>query len=183
MAERQSGKTARKTDRHQSADAPFQRCRGRAHPQTRNRKMADTRARSCEFRPPHRGPHEAHASRERTGRSSGTGVGIAHELLDQAHHLATYEGTNPTQAGLRRAVSTAYYALFHLLTDEAARGWGSSAEARSGVGTRISARVNEKHITEIQRSDLARLAWHRTAHSAGAQAGRRRVCGTSGRAP
>jgi hypothetical protein len=41
-------------------------------------------------------------------------LGIAQDLLEQAEHLATYKGVAATQADLRRAVSTAYYALFHL---------------------------------------------------------------------
>jgi uncharacterized protein (UPF0332 family) len=45
------------------------------------------------------------------------------QLLEQAHHLANRERTKPRQASLRRAVSTAYYALFHLLTTEAAKNW------------------------------------------------------------
>ncbi len=43
------------------------------------------------------------------------------DLLDQADHLATKEPKKPRQASLRRAVSAAYYALFHLLIDEATR--------------------------------------------------------------
>jgi hypothetical protein len=43
------------------------------------------------------------------------------ELLEQARHLATREHRRPKQASLRRAVSAAYYALFHLLTDESTR--------------------------------------------------------------
>lgn len=42
------------------------------------------------------------------------------DLLVQAKHLATREPKRPKQASLRRAVSTAYYALFHLLSDDAA---------------------------------------------------------------
>lgn len=38
-------------------------------------------------------------------------------------HLANRERTRPKQASLRRAVSTAYYALFHLLIAEAALNW------------------------------------------------------------
>jgi uncharacterized protein (UPF0332 family) len=60
-------------------------------------------------------------------------VGIAQDLLSQASHIATYEGENPSQASLRRAVSTAYYALFHLLTEEAALLWRGSPEAGTGV--------------------------------------------------
>lgn len=41
------------------------------------------------------------------------------DLLEQAGHLARKEPKRPKQASLRRAVSTAYYALFHLLIDEA----------------------------------------------------------------
>jgi hypothetical protein len=48
-------------------------------------------------------------------------VGLAQDLLQLATHLTTYGGDNPTQAALRRAVSTAYYALFHLLTEDAAQ--------------------------------------------------------------
>lgn len=41
------------------------------------------------------------------------------DLLEQARHLARREPRRPTQVSLRRAVSAAYYALFHLLTSEA----------------------------------------------------------------
>src|SRR5882724_7217362 len=60
-------------------------------------------------------------------------MGLAQDLLNQADHLATYEGGNPSQASLRRAVSTAYYALFHLLIEEAALLWQGSAESRTGI--------------------------------------------------
>ncbi len=43
------------------------------------------------------------------------------ELLKQAHFLARKEPKKPTQASLRRSVSASYYALFHLLVDEATR--------------------------------------------------------------
>ena len=60
-------------------------------------------------------------------------MGIAQDLLRQANHLATYEGNNPTQTSLRRAVSTAYYALFHLLLEHAALRWQGTPEARHGL--------------------------------------------------
>lgn len=44
-------------------------------------------------------------------------------LLEQAKHLANRERKRPRQASLRRAVSTAYYALFHLLIHEATLNW------------------------------------------------------------
>lgn len=41
------------------------------------------------------------------------------ELLDTARYLPRRNQNRPSQADLRRAVSTAYYALFHLLVQEA----------------------------------------------------------------
>jgi uncharacterized protein (UPF0332 family) len=46
-------------------------------------------------------------------------VSLHHDLIEQAEHLAKRELKKPRQASLRRAVSTAYYALFHMLTDDA----------------------------------------------------------------
>jgi len=43
------------------------------------------------------------------------------DLLDQAVSLATLDARKPKQANLRRAISSTYYALFHLLVDEACR--------------------------------------------------------------
>lgn len=43
------------------------------------------------------------------------------DLLKQAKHLAKKEPRKPQQASLRRSVSTAYYALFHLLVDDVGR--------------------------------------------------------------
>jgi hypothetical protein len=43
------------------------------------------------------------------------------DLLDQAVSLATLDATKPKQANLRRAISSTYYALFHLLVGEACR--------------------------------------------------------------
>jgi hypothetical protein len=60
-------------------------------------------------------------------------VGLAQDLLQQANHLATYEGSSPSQAALRRSVSTAYYALFHLLVQDASQRWQGSVAAVSGL--------------------------------------------------
>ena len=40
---------------------------------------------------------------------------LANDLLQQARLLATLDARKPKQANLRRAISAAYYALFHLL--------------------------------------------------------------------
>jgi|CZKS01.1.fsa_nt_gi uncharacterized protein (UPF0332 family) len=57
---------------------------------------------------------------------------FADDLLEQAYHLANRED-NPSQASLRRAVSTAYYALFHLLIDEAVTKWAVERQ-RGAIG-------------------------------------------------
>jgi hypothetical protein len=46
---------------------------------------------------------------------------VYEHLLEQAVTLAMLDTRRPKQANLRRAISAAYYALFHLLVDEACR--------------------------------------------------------------
>lgn len=48
-------------------------------------------------------------------------MSLADDLLEQAEMLAKREPKNPKQVSLRRAVSAAYYALFHRLIEESAR--------------------------------------------------------------
>ena len=48
---------------------------------------------------------------------------LADDLLEQCYHLAQKDTGTPMQASLRRALSTAYYALFHLLIEEAVNAW------------------------------------------------------------
>lgn len=50
------------------------------------------------------------------------------DLLEQARHLAQRERRRPKQASLRRAVSSAYYALFHLLIAETVKNWKRTDE-------------------------------------------------------
>jgi uncharacterized protein (UPF0332 family) len=55
---------------------------------------------------------------------------FADDLLEQAQHLSHREDGEPKQASLRRAVSTAYYALFHLLIDDAVSQWAIEHQRR-----------------------------------------------------
>ena len=48
-------------------------------------------------------------------------MSLQSELLRQARFLARKEPKKPSQASLRRSVSASYYALFHLLVDEATK--------------------------------------------------------------
>ena len=48
-------------------------------------------------------------------------MSLPDDLLFQARMLATIDPRRPRQVNLRRSISSAYYALFHLLTSDAAR--------------------------------------------------------------
>lgn len=50
------------------------------------------------------------------------------DLLEQAQHLANRDAGQPRQASLRRAISSAYYALFHLLVSETVSRWTISTQ-------------------------------------------------------
>ena len=60
-------------------------------------------------------------------------MGIADELLTLADQLASPSPTDPEQAWLRRSISTAYYALFHLLIREASLRWTGSPASQLGL--------------------------------------------------
>lgn len=60
-------------------------------------------------------------------------MSLAEELLALAIELAAPQDRAPTQASLRRAVSTAYYALFHLLISELTINY-ARAELRPELG-------------------------------------------------
>ena len=57
-------------------------------------------------------------------------MSLAEELLDQAGILLRREPKHPKQTSLRRAVSTAYYALFNFLLDEAVKQFASDTSLR-----------------------------------------------------
>src|SRR5579862_3028447 len=81
-------------------------------------------------------------------------MAIAEDLLVLADRLAHPERDEPEQASFRRAISTAYYALFHLLVQEAAQIWSSSSSARVGLERRFEHRV----MKEVSRS-VSKGAW------------------------
>jgi hypothetical protein len=60
---------------------------------------------------------------------------LANDLLEQAQFLVQREPRRPRQASLRRAVSTAYYAAFHLLATSAAS--QASPAAPTGLSERV----------------------------------------------
>ena len=79
------------------------------------------------------------------------------ELLQQAKELVHRSPNNPTQADLRRSVSSAYYALFHLLIFEACLNW-SNDTSRPGLARMfdhgVMKRVSKK-VTDANRMPYA----------------------------
>jgi len=61
-------------------------------------------------------------------------MGLPRNLLAVAKDLAVLDPRRPRQAALRRAVSTAYYALFHLLIGDAAESMLANSAERAQLG-------------------------------------------------
>ena len=83
------------------------------------------------------------------------------ELLQTAKDLA-HNPESPTQADLRRAVSTAYYAVFHLLISETIRHWSlpSSRDALArmfehSVMKKVSNRLSNPSLFPFKGEDPA----------------------------
>ena len=79
-------------------------------------------------------------------------MAYADDLLEVAQHLAKLDSDNPRQACLRRSVSTAYYALFHLLTAEATSNW-KHTESRAELG-RLFEHRKMKSASRGKRAEL-----------------------------
>src|ERR1035438_6221872 len=79
-------------------------------------------------------------------------MSLADDLLAQAYHLLNKDGDAPIEASLRRAVSTAYYALFHLLVDDAVGNWGITRQRSELARTfkhRLMKKVCEREIRDF----------------------------------
>src|ERR1700733_11358315 len=81
-------------------------------------------------------------------------MGIAQDLLTLAGRLASPAPTEPEQASLRRSISTAYYALFHLLVQEAVQNWNGSSTARIG----LERKFEHKTMKDVSNS-ISRNSW------------------------
>ena len=62
----------------------------------------------------------------------------SHDLIETARRLTASGAAPPTQADLRRAVSTAYYGLFHCLAGTAADLLSPAPAAAAGNGIRCT---------------------------------------------
>lgn len=79
-------------------------------------------------------------------------MNLHHALLEQAQHLVRREQRRPRQASLRRAISTAYYALFHLLVFEAVRVLMGSAIKDVRFQARLQRSFVHRQLREISRA-------------------------------
>jgi uncharacterized protein (UPF0332 family) len=79
-------------------------------------------------------------------------MGIAEDLLTLAGRLANPEPTEPEQASLRRSISTAYYALFHLLVQAAVQNWSGSATARFGLERKFEHKIMKDVSNSVSRN-------------------------------
>jgi hypothetical protein len=78
------------------------------------------------------------------------------ELLQQAKELVHKNPNNPTQADLRRSVSSAYYALFHLLIFEASLNWSNDI-SRPGLARMFDHGVMKKVSKKV--TDAGRMPY------------------------
>jgi uncharacterized protein (UPF0332 family) len=74
-------------------------------------------------------------------------MALADDLLAQARVLVKLDATRPKQASLRRAVSTAYNALFHLLSAACIQKI-APAEPK-GLGARIGRALNHTEMKDV----------------------------------
>src|SRR5271170_1516903 len=80
-------------------------------------------------------------------------MGIAEDLLGLAARLADPVPGELEQASFRRSISTAYYAVFHLLVQDAVKSWHGSLAARFGL---------ERKFEHKTMKEVSNAVWRRT---------------------
>jgi len=75
-------------------------------------------------------------------------MSLAHadDLIDQARSLVESDPRRPRQANLRRAVSSAYYALFHEVVNQCVLRVLGAIEAKGKAGHRLRRTINHADI-------------------------------------
>lgn len=84
---------------------------------------------------------------------------MSHELIATARRLANMNASKPRQADLKRAVSTAYYALFHTLAQECADRFIGVGAVRHGVAWRQVYRALEHGFAKQSCGQVSRLGF------------------------
>ncbi|MEM8835465.1 MAG: hypothetical protein AAGD00_06560 [Planctomycetota bacterium] len=75
-------------------------------------------------------------------------MGFVDDLIEQAEHLAKRDDSKPKQANLRRAVSTAYYALFHELCEQAVTTVASTGSTASLLRARLRRSIDHAQVRQ-----------------------------------
>ncbi len=68
------------------------------------------------------------------------------DLVEKAKSLAATDPRRPKQANIRRALSSAYYALFHEIVDRAARSILLGADAAGPIGSRLRRTIEHRAV-------------------------------------
>jgi hypothetical protein len=79
-------------------------------------------------------------------------MAIAEDLLTLASRLASPAQGEPEQASFRRSISTAYYALFHLLVQDAVQSWTGTSTARFGLERKFEHKIMKEVSNSVLRS-------------------------------
>lgn len=83
-------------------------------------------------------------------------MSLHEDLLVRADVLASLDARRPKQANLRDAVSSAYYALFHLLTSEASGAMASAGPLQPLVARAFSHAEMKRASRQFQSGNLAK---------------------------
>lgn len=84
---------------------------------------------------------------------------MSHELIATARRLVNVNVSKPRQADLKRAVSTAYYAMFHTLAKECADRFIGTGAVRNGAAWRQVYRALEHGFAKQSCGQVARLGF------------------------
>lgn len=87
------------------------------------------------------------------------------DLLHLARRLATVDRTRPKQANLRRAVSTAYYALFHHLVDDGVASVANRSRAAAARRQLVSRKFERATMYRASRGITSGAPWSQAAQA------------------
>lgn len=82
-------------------------------------------------------------------------MSLAADLLEQAEHLCRREARRPRQASLRRAISAAYYSVFHLLVASGAQHLVGQKSATSELRRSLARAYQHTAMRDVARQFAA----------------------------
>lgn len=82
-------------------------------------------------------------------------MSLAADLLEQAEHLCRREARRPKQASLRRAISAAYYSVFHLLVASGVQQLAGHGSATSELRRSLARAYQHSAMRDVARQFAA----------------------------